>query len=305
MTSYTNFMKSDKLKIQGIYQKYKIRVKSRKQIFAFYEGFEDSSFYGNFIERKVRGEVLIETIVCKGKKYVIGIYELLKKRAELSSLQLFFVDKDLDPYVNNEYFLPGDIFETKYYSFENYVFTADMLKKVLVDYFAVEHCDIPTLIEKYNSEFSRFVKGVRPIIGLAISSRKRGLKFIFNDMNINNFFSINDDLCLIRRRGRKKEILRALEKNEFEGEAPFVPVAVIHQMTSQLANEDHRNYIRGKYEKWFWVNFYTRIPNFLKRCSKKCRESVHLNGGDCTRILAPKVVTCLELEKYLRVRLAA
>lgn len=128
---------------------------STETIYCFYEGKDDSTFYHNKISLYFSK---IESIVCKGKKNVIGIYNFLATTEHLKTKKIaFFIDKDFD----EECGIIG-IFETDYYSIENYYSGDYTLEFILKNEFKldsadIEYSEIMEFFKKRQNEFHNSV----------------------------------------------------------------------------------------------------------------------------------------------------
>jgi len=300
MPSYTDVLKKRKKSVAVVYQKYLLEKKGVEKVYAFYEGKEDPSFYTSFIERVVGVENGLVSIRCEGKKYVHGIYEFLEKKGELANCHLFFTDKDLDDYIYDEPKRCDGVFETDYYSFENYLCTESMLNKILVEFYGLEDPKVRTRIcEKYSVELEKFIIFIRPIIALAIEYRVAGFRFVFNNVNIGKFLFFDNSLSLLRKRGRDKQVASALKDEVNEGKVASISLSSSLKIVKELANCQHKCYVRGKFEQWFMVEFCRKLPAFLKAVKAKFRNSVDLHVGNFSRTLAPRVVSYPALEAYI------
>lgn len=103
-------------------------------IFVF-EGDEDKTVYFNW-SSKIRQDLEYEPFVCRGKRKVLQLRDsVLKDRGNLSDGIYFFVDRDFDDLGRHVEHI--NTFMTDFYSVENYLVSACVLKEFLRNEF---HC---------------------------------------------------------------------------------------------------------------------------------------------------------------------
>ena len=94
--------------------------KNEKLIFLFFEGEDDPCFYMTYLSPLLDGKEYIEYI-CNGRDGVIKTYDLISRDPRHTNSAMFFVDKDHTDFLNFKTPVANVIFQTDYYSFENYL----------------------------------------------------------------------------------------------------------------------------------------------------------------------------------------
>ena len=114
--------------IESIFQSY-ISLKSKKEIFLFFEGKDDFKYYVSRVSSHV-GDKEYGVFHCNGKMNVLTIQEMIVNQAAIQDdkKNLYFIDRDYD---SNED-IPDSIYITSSYSIENYYFTDSAIKRMLI-----------------------------------------------------------------------------------------------------------------------------------------------------------------------------
>ena len=121
---------------ESIYSKFiKNRDLFNKKLFCFFEG-EDRKYYAIRIEKYTN--ILEENIIsysCNGKKQVLKLYEMLKKKYN-NVTKMFFIDKDFDEIEPKK-----ELYITSCYSIENFYVTNGAFKRILHNEFGINDVD--------------------------------------------------------------------------------------------------------------------------------------------------------------------
>jgi hypothetical protein len=266
-------------------------------IHIFVEGKDDPSFYSNFIDRYRRKGQRIYFYRAKNKKSVYSNYEKIDWDKYAKNRVLFFVDKDFRDILNENLPFDTNIFETKYYSIENYLVNKSMFSRCLRELLGITD---DKLISKITRDFiiqlANFHKEIMPIIALILYFRKRNIVANLNQVKLEKVFNIKE------RVKRKKNIKQFLEHQMGVSEsAPFKEVLNNIRTLKEIKNSKY--YVRGKYEMWFFIKFLNEIPKIMNQNRKKGQEkiklSVNLTSSTAVSILAPRLRIPSELKVFL------
>lgn len=112
--------------VESIFQSY-ITSKNEYNIFLFFEGRDDRSYYSSKITTFTEEEV--RSYLCNSKKNVLKIHAMISGQTAKKENRktLYFVDCDYD---NNKN-ISDSIYVTSAYSIENYYFTDSAIKRIL------------------------------------------------------------------------------------------------------------------------------------------------------------------------------
>ncbi|MBL0262588.1 MAG: DUF4435 domain-containing protein [Leptospiraceae bacterium] len=196
-------------------------------IFCFFEGLEDSSFYRGPIDL-VFNYPNVYIYFCMGIEYLFQYYEEIESRKDaINSYNryqlLYFADKDLDDYTEKKSINEANIFRTKFYSAENYVYDQHVLGRILEEvYFLDNKNDIISIIDNYNRLLKKFSSFILPIIAVKIFTDKEKIQLNWNKWIVGNFISINESnneltfqRIKMKIKTKNKEIYRFMQRGKF------------------------------------------------------------------------------------------
>lgn len=128
--------------------------KNGKTLFCFTEGKHDSDYYMDKVRCFYGDDFII--LDCKGKGKVVEMYNKIFPNDKDKEKLAFFVDKDFDLPLKN-----SDIFETDYYSIENYYCTPSAFERILLYGMKIKKQEeIDNLMKFYIDEFDKFHRTV-------------------------------------------------------------------------------------------------------------------------------------------------
>ena len=116
----------------------------------FLEGKDDPSFYSNYLDRYRKKKQKIYFYRAKNKNSVYSNYRKINWNIYTKNRVLFFVDKDFRDILNETYPIDSNIFETKYYSIENYLVSKSMFSRCLRELLGL---DDDKLINRITKDF--------------------------------------------------------------------------------------------------------------------------------------------------------
>src|SRR2546421_3657130 len=225
--------------------------KHPNDIYAFLEGREDRSFYMNFLQRFATGPKGIHTYLCGGKRQVYGAREKVINGVRQGTV-LFFVDKDLSDFLNEEECEQAtDIYTTDYYSTENYLVSEDMLFRIWTELFhfgkgiQLEFGKVHR--EKFHAELTHFYEYTRPIMAWIVFLRRRRLRPLVNNISFTKFFDWNTDFTLVQSKEWRDNGLKHLEK-VCDVQTPDSLALEADSVIQELSILAPKAYIRGKLE---------------------------------------------------------
>ena len=182
----------------------------KKQIFAFYEGDEDPSFYRQFIIKILNSEYELEEIIAGCKNNVLKLQKSIDWDRYNAKQLAFFVDRDLSFWLGQPLEYGGNVFVTDEYSVENYICNSHMFRvwlqrfegfsrasKKEIDYMMDIYEGIKPVFETYMKPImAKAVVAKRHNPDIALKKYKPSFEFFNNDddvnFNITNQNIIND-----------------------------------------------------------------------------------------------------------------
>ena len=267
-------------------------------IHIFYEGKDDPSFYSNFIEPYKKKNQRLYYYRASNKNSVYQQYSLIDWTTHQKNRILFFVDKDLSDIITNQTY-PHDqnIFITKYYSIENYLVTKSLCARCLRELIGL---DDDKEINKITKEFIKclfeFHIELKPLMALILFYRSTGEPVNLNNLDLSLLFDFKKGVN--RKVGVKDYIIRTI------GAKQTITISDLKSNIKILNSiKNSKEYVRGKYEIWFFVHFINSIPNILNQgCQKgdpKFKFKLNFTLNTAVQVLAPRLRIPSELKEFL------
>jgi hypothetical protein len=281
----------------------------------FYEGLDDQSFYGNYIQSIYQLDWKFYHYVCDGKHNVYDTYRSINWEKFNKSRVLFFTDKDLDDILGIDNIKDYNIYETKFYSIENYVVNSEVYKRFLREICYITNDKlIDELCNKFDEQLKLFQLKMKSLSAWVVYCRANKLKVNLSDIDIDKIFMIDSGFNLIRR--VSKPYSSPFQYVCASTKTQFYCLTDIKRIMAQLATiNPPKMYIRGKYEMWFFYAFCentirTTIPlinkevkAFNKKADKKATKSkvtISIKPENILQIAAPRVRIPVDLLEFLR-----
>ncbi|MCT4632151.1 MAG: DUF4435 domain-containing protein [Firmicutes bacterium] len=234
------------------------------KLFCFYEG-EDGKYYNprNVDNSKYDYEDLI-SYDCGGKKQVEKAYKLISKTNKYSYTRTaFFIDRDFSLYDNID---DDKIYETPFYSVENFYTDEKVLINILITEFNVnvsnvDYYKIVSDFRERREEFHKHVTNLNAWMYLVREYEKenKSKRFEFAEVKLNKFFK----KIQIDKLELKEEIcLENIEK--IFPDAPKIRREDLKKLVERNNGIDKGKYFRGKNE----LEFFKSIVNDLRMKNK-------------------------------------
>src|ERR1700722_10747260 len=218
------------------------------QVHVFFEGNEDLLFYMPHVRQRC-GRREIYTYICGGKWEIIEARELVSREA-YETKTLFFIDRDFDDFFDKQPEAHRGTYVTTDYSIENALVCKAALDIVLIDLARMSRSDpvYRAIVNRWAIEHAEFATAIRPIMAWTLAMRSVAKKPNLNNVDLRRVFQRRDRW----RRARKgfAEFVRAACR---EGEQ--VPVQSVKHWLKRLSPGREKQWIRGKYELWFFEHF--------------------------------------------------
>ena len=263
----------------------------------FYEGKDDPSFYSNYIERYKGGKQRIYYYRANNKKGVYHNYSHVDWNQYKKNRVLFLVDKDFRDILNEVYPTDSNIFETKYYSIENYLVTKSMFARSLRELLSIDDDkSINRITREFIMQLNNFHREIMPVIALILYYRENNLNANLNQIDLAKVFEFKTKVK--RKRNIKEFLEKAMDTPQ---EAPWKEI--IRHLRSLNNIENSKYYVRGKFEMWFFIKFINSLPDILncdrKKGEPKFKLNVNISEATFVQILAPRLRIPTELKVFL------
>ena len=264
----------------------------KKQVFAFYEGDEDSSYYHHLIKKRVGNNCELEEIVAGCKNNVLKLQREFDWHAYDKKQIVFFVDRDLSYWLDESSEYGENVYVTDEYSVENYIVNPIGFNAWLVHFEGFARAnkhEIDYMITEFESTISKFKRIMIPIMAQAIVAKRHDCSISLSDYKITTDktirFKIDNghiDFDFIADQGYKEKWgLSELNSKEIDDQIECISTEFIHYS------------VRGK-----WIlHFMAQLGEYMRLHSDVFAPSLGSKGkvsptcsvppAQCLSVLAP------------------
>lgn len=271
---------------------------SKLDIFAFFEGDDDQSFYMPELRRRWNEEN-IHQYVCNGKNTVKEVSKKVHKVIDNKNRALFFLDKDLDDILKIRTPKSKNFFITNYYSIENYFPTLKMFKIIWTDIFQLNSNDarLNNFADAFKICKNNFNKLMTPIMGWIAHYREDGKDVFLKEVSMDKVFSFNSNYII----SYEKDYLKYLTEKTKIG-SDTATSKQLKKMNARLRKKTPKKYIRGKFELWFFVKFVNTVLGVVSKKTaghKRAKQGLHINLHNAIMLLSAKIQYPKSLGEFL------
>lgn len=269
-------------------------------IYLFFEGKDDPSFYLPLLRNKYNGTGSLRPFQCNGKSTVLSLIPRISAHIDKQWRALFFVDKDIDDLLGTPTAGSHNLFVTQHYSIENYLVTEEMLDAVWQEILHLPLSDtrLDLIKKKYLEQYERFLRVSRVIMAWVMWARMGGLEPALKNINLSKSISIDDNFDLAISSYLLREIHDASGCS-----APHPNIFSLRKYLERLRSLEPKHYIRGKFELWFFVTFFQKAANVLsqkgEQGSIRAVIKTQINLENAVEILASRIRTPRDLSLFL------
>lgn len=280
-------------------------------LYLFFEGEEDPGFYIRHV-LSVLPSSNYQEFVCNGRTSLIDLHALLTRDPRLRGRELYFIDKDDSDLIPGGAVASSGIFQTQFYSFENYIPNEHVFRR-----FWVEKLHLSTMDDRYQAMASKatslmhhFSLRYRLIAAYCLLARGAipGVSFPLNipNLRLDRIFAFDLDQGRVKwRPGATQRFIRALSGPT---DPSIVRIEVLRELyRKQLAQRRGKSYIRGKFELWAFAHALRTISDALSNHQEALRSGKpratpveQINAINAPELLSPLVATPQELVDYIR-----
>ena len=250
--TYLEELRKGRDKPQVAYQEFMLHIKENKNgLFCFFEG-KDNHYYAPRIKRFTENYYPIK---CGGKDKVLSVYRLISKHTEYKKYKkAFFVDRDFDEHLKN-----SNIFETPYYSIENFYTSVNVFKEIIKNSLGLSEVSeaYQTCLNLYIQRQQEFHHAM-----LLFNAWYASLIYLRNTTQTETGVNLSDKLG--GDKATKNFItftLESISKNytletirQNFPDALEVSQNILNQKIIEFSDCEPHKVFRGKYEMWFVVS---------------------------------------------------
>lgn len=183
----------------------------KRQVFVFYEGDEDASFYGQFLKESIDADCDLEEIVAGCKNNVLKLHREFDWSRFDERQILFFVDRDLSFWLGETSDYGDNVFVTDGYSVENYATNDMAFRNWLLKFegFArAKKSEIESMLSIYKRLEVEFNISMMPIMAKAVIAKKHDKSVVLDNYKLSKYLSFNIlDNCVVYQISEADEIL--------------------------------------------------------------------------------------------------
>lgn len=264
------------------YHEFLLRYKKDAQcVYGFVEGKDDPSFYGCLIEPQLPEKWSITLIVSGNKKNVLKTFQSFNWIDFPKERICFFIDRDLQDFLNPSQQLDTNIYITDGYSIENSILKAPILIKVLSEIYQITQLspeEEDSIIQIIQENENIFFEAIMPLMGQILLWQRSQNKANLSNLNLKDIFSFSQaKLVPLERNILLQKAANQIGCNLCED----------YQITE--AENEIRSHncswtmVRGKYVFWFfikqceaiWKHCPSLLPRFLSKPSKRIEFGVN------------------------------
>ncbi|KAA6314669.1 hypothetical protein EZS27_034750 [termite gut metagenome] len=273
-------------------------------IYGFVEGKEDPCFYRGFIENNIPSSWKVEIWPSGSKSNVYLIYSKLDWKYFNRNQVLFFVDRDLSDFVNEEKYIKAkNIYITDNYSIENDIVTKNTCDRILREicgFHELKYDESDAILNLFESQLDIFQTTLIPIMSSIIHWRKNNIKASLNNIQMKHIFTIKEGVISVENH-HKDNIIYAHERCNITS----INESAINIISDAFnRNNNHKKFTRGKYLLWFLIEFCISIHRdytSIKAISITTQPKMTVNLSQSNGIvqIAPRCKIPSSLKQFL------
>lgn len=273
--------------------------KNDSAIHVFHEGKDDPSFYGNFIQNKVKKNQRIFYYQARNKDKVYDNYNKINWNAYSKKRILFLVDKDFADILRITYPIDSNIFVTAHYSIENYLVDKATFSRSLRELLGLDVDKVNyTLTKQFQIGLKTFYETSLFLTAYILYHRKKGTSLNLQNLTIADVFKIDEKFIV----SRKPNILSDLDrKTGVTSNSIFKDIKAIIIELKKINNP--KIYTRGKFELAYMVACINKSPEILNygkvKGEKRYKCCVQISSSNANQILAPRIREPKDIKLFL------
>jgi len=263
-----------------------LKRKYKQDLFCFFEGKDDPKYYYERIKNTTNVEH--HPIICGNKKTVIHLYNEIKDRKEYKIYKkAFFIDLDFDDKNTIK-----DIYETPYYSIENFYVDKKVLSDILKNEFGLLETDnnFTTIINFYVSEQKKYNECSKLFNAWYATLKKEA-----SDKKIKLNVSLNEKIpkeLIVLKIGNISCDYELSDIEKLFPKAMKINKRIIDEKIKEFKGKTYYKIFRGKYE----IEFLYKFLQFLIEDANNVEKRKFLKKK--TKFRIDKALIISQLSKY-------
>jgi hypothetical protein len=284
-------------------------------IFLFFEGDEDPAFYiGHLLP--YLGDRRYHEFVCNGRDEVLNVYELCARDGRARGRVLYFIDKDHSDFIGSLAGMSNCTYQTKSYSFENYLVCEAVFRRYWVERLRLPNYDAryEVHVNLFHALYQSFVARMKLLTAIILLGRGidggKPIKLNLNNVRLERLLRLDFSTGSVHwLAGAGKHFIDASDCCESRMRISVEDIKKVCRKYLQSA--DPKGYIRGKYELWFFLKFLEFISRRLsdRKAARaagmqRARPGELICSASCIDSLAPLAPCPPDLATFLALRLS-
>jgi hypothetical protein len=270
---------------------------NQARLHAFFEGHDDIAFISPRIEKMLPNGMRLYKYRCEGKPLVIAAFNEISARLSDTRFVLFFVDKDIDDILGTPYPTDPRIYVTDVYSIENYLASADVLLRAYQSALRLAGVVFNelTIGAHFTSQLAIFHKKIMSTMAWILVARRDGKRPNLKNLNLSTMFSLTENGVAARAGSRLAAISRATGVELSAAVVRRIPAAC-----RELKRMSAKRVVRGKFEAWFFVEYWNALVRRLHQLAKESGGKVSVQVEITHTAFVPHVAALAETPDSLQ-----
>lgn len=276
--------------------------KDAQCVYGFVEGKDDPMFYRHLIESELPEGWLVKLIPTGNKKKVLRSFQSINWANFPKRRICFFIDRDLQDFLDSPPPIDTNIYVTDGYSIENSICQDRLFNSLLADVYQIsllapqEEDLIKKLLQK---NMESFFEAMMPLMGQILLWRQLGSKANLSNLRLDHIFSFSEAVLVSNARNSLLEVASR--------QVGCVLCDDEHVVVAEGKIRSHDKpwmMVRGKYVLWFFVKqceaIWAVIPKLLPRFSdKQPNKRTECGLSNAMVILAPRARIPASLKEFI------
>lgn len=290
----------------SVYHEFLGRYKaSKKCVYGFVEGKEDPSFYRGFIEYILPQQWQVDLWPAGNKDKVVQLHDEFDWSRFSKKQIVFFIDKDLSPFIGEKIPIDLNIYVTDGYSIENSIVNRLTFNRLLCEVFNfsfIPKDELDKILDIFEAQLNIFTESLIPIIAWIVHWKRMGEKPCLDDIIMKHIFAFS---------------YRRLElNNNPKGKHDFIEyihsqcnIRYENAIDTSTIEQELKSYgtpvqiVRGKYLLWFLVEFalyvYKNISEFIPSIRQAPKINITISQSNGVIFVAPRTRIPESLREFL------
>ncbi len=279
--SFLNLLRAARNTAASAFHQYKLNLAPKPAILrvhAFFEGHDDESFYTQYIRQR-RGDAEIRTYKCGNRDEVYATHiKVMAHPTAALNVTLFFVDKDFSDVIPEANPVHETIFITEPYSIENYLVCRSVLERLWAELARLNRVDFDAevVFKQFEASLQSFQRDLLPVMAWIVFARRSGCNPVLADINLAHLFEFDDFIVAHQKQKLQHGALLSTLEKWTNCKTPPQAWKGILSVLRIFRTLPPKKVIRGKFEAWFFVQFFSRAIDIANTAAKETGGSVKL-----------------------------